>query len=131
MKVSAIAPNVEMMKLKINITMSIYPWVEMIVFSELNAYGPLTHNAQEIPGSFEHEMQAMAKKHKIWLLPGSIFEKSAGNIYNTATVINPQGEIVNRYRKMFPFFPYEVGVTPGSDFCVFDVPGVAKFGLSI
>lgn len=131
MKVSAIAPNVEMMKLKINITMSIYPWVEMIVFSELNAYGPLTHNAQEIPGSFEHEMQVMAKKHKIWLLPGSIFEKSAGNIYNTATVINPEGEIVTRYRKMFPFYPYEAGVTPGAEFCVFDVPDVAKFGLSI
>ncbi|MFO8147578.1 MAG: carbon-nitrogen hydrolase family protein [Bacteroidota bacterium] len=131
MKVSAVGSNVEMMKLKINITMSIYPWVEMIVFSELNAFGPLTHNAQEIPGSFEQEMQALAKKHGVWLLPGSIFEKSEGNIYNTATVINPQGEIVTRYRKMFPFYPYEAGVTPGSEFCVFDVPGVARFGLSI
>jgi predicted amidohydrolase len=131
MKVSAIASNVEMMKLKLNITMSLYPWVEMVVFSELCAYGPLTHTAEAIPGNFEQEMQAMAKKHGIWLLPGSIFEKSEGHIYNTATVINPQGEIVTRYRKMFPFFPYEVGVTPGSGFCVFDVPEVARFGISI
>jgi predicted amidohydrolase len=131
MKVSAVASNVEMMKLKLDITMSLYPWVEMVVFSELCGYGPLTHTAQEIPGEFEREMQAMAKKHHIWLLPGSIFEKSHGKIYNTATVINPDGEIVTRYRKMFPFYPYEVGVTPGSQFCVFDVPGVAKFGLSI
>ncbi len=131
MKVSAVASNVEMMKLKLDITMSLYPWVEMVVFSELCGYGPLTHAAQEIPGSFESEMQAMAKKHGIWLLPGSIFEKSEGHIYNTATVINPQGEIITRYRKMFPFFPYETGVTPGSEFCVFDVPGVARFGLSI
>ncbi len=77
------------------------------------------------------EMQKMAKKHNIWLLPGSIFEKSEGNIYNTASVINPEGEVVTRYRKMFPFYPYEVGVTPGSHFCVFDVPDVAKFGISI
>ncbi|MEB2777405.1 carbon-nitrogen hydrolase family protein [Algoriphagus sp. D3-2-R+10] len=131
MKVSAVASNVAMMKLKLDITMSLYPWVEMVVFSELCAFGPLTHTAQIIPGSFEHEMQEMAKKHKIWLLPGSIFEKEGDRIYNTATVINPDGEIVTRYRKMFPFYPYEVGVTPGSDFCVFDVPGVAKFGLSI
>ncbi len=131
MKVSAVAPNVEMMKLKLDITMSLYPWVEMVVFSELCGYGPLIHTAQEIPGTFEREMQAMAKKHKVWLLPGSIFEKHAGKVFNTATVINPEGEIVTRYRKMFPFYPYEVGVTPGSDFCVFDVPGVAKFGLSI
>ncbi|WP_029033516.1 carbon-nitrogen hydrolase family protein [Salinimicrobium terrae] len=131
MKVSAVASNVEMMKLKIDITMSLYPWVEMIVFSELCGYGPLTHTATEFPGEFEQEMQAMAKKHGVWLLPGSVFEKSEGNIYNTASVINPQGEVVTRYRKMFPFYPYEVGVTPGSDYCVFDVPGVARFGVSI
>jgi len=103
MKVSAVAPNVEMMKLKLDIAMSLYPWVDMIVFSELCGYGPLTHTAQEFPGEFEQEMQKMAKKHKIWLLPGSIFEKSEGKIYNTSTVINPEGEIVTRYRKMFPF----------------------------
>jgi len=131
MKVSAVASNVEMMKLKLDITMTLYPWIEMVLFSELCAYGPLIHTAQEIPCSFEAEMQAMAKKYGIWLLPGSIFEKSNGKIYNTSTVINPKGEIVTRYRKMFPFYPYEVGVTPGTEFCVFDVPEVGRFGVSI
>jgi predicted amidohydrolase len=131
MNISAVASNVEMMKLKIDITMNLYPWVEMIVFSELCAYGPLIHTAQEIPGSFEQEMQYMAKKHGIWLLPGSIFEKKDDKVYNTATVINPQGEIVTRYQKMFPFYPYEVGVTPGHEYCVFDVPDVGRFGVSI
>jgi predicted amidohydrolase len=131
MKVSAVVPNVEMMKLKLDITMNLYPWIEMVMFSELCAYGPLTYTAQEVPNHFEAEMQAMAKKYGIWLLPGSIFEKTADAIYNTATVINPQGEIVNRYRKMFPFYPYEVGVTPGNEFCVFDVPDVGRFGVSI
>ena len=131
MRVSAVASNVEMMKLKLDITMNLYPWVDMVVFSELCAFGPLTHTAHEVPGPFEAEMQAMAKKYGIWLLPGSVFEKQDGRIYNTASVINPQGEIVTRYRKMFPFYPYEVGVTPGDDFCVFDVPDVGRFGVSI
>ena len=131
MKVSAVHSNVEMMKLKLDITMNLYPWVEMVVFSELCAYGPLLHHAQELPGFFEEEMQMMAKKYGIWLLPGSIFEKKDGQIYNTASVINPHGEIVNRYSKMFPFYPYEVGVTAGSEFCVFDVPHVGRFGVSI
>jgi predicted amidohydrolase len=131
MKVSAVASNVEMMKLKIDITMNLYPWIEMIMFSELCAYGPLTHTAQPIPNNFEAEMQAKAKQYGIWLLPGSIFEKSEDKIYNTATVINPKGEIVTRYRKMFPFYPYETGVTPGEHYCVFDVPNVARFGVSI
>ena len=131
MRVSATHSNVEMMKLKLDITMNLYPWVQMVVFSELCAYGPLTYSAQEVPGYFEQEMKAMAKKYGIWLLPGSIFEKNYGHIYNTASVINPDGEVVTRYRKMFPFYPYEVGVTPGSEFCVFDVPDVGKFGVSI
>ncbi len=131
MKVSAVVPNVELMKLKINITMNLYPWVNMIVFSELCAYGPLTYTAQELPCSFEEEMQKLAKKHNIWLLPGSIFEKRDEKIYNTASVINPEGEVVTRYSKMFPFYPYEVGITPGTEFCTFDVPDVCRFGVSI
>lgn len=131
MNVSAVHANVEMMKLKLAITMNLYPWVDMVVFSELCAYGPLTHNAQEVPGAFETEMRALAKAYGIWLLPGSIFEKRGDKLYNTATVINPQGEVVTRYSKMFPFFPYEVGVTPGDTFCLFDVPDVGRFGVSI
>ena len=131
MKVSAVVPNIEMMKLKLDITMNLYPWVEMVVFSELCAYGPLIHTAEEVPGYFEKEMQAAAKKHGIWLIPGSIFEKREEQVFNTASVINPEGEVVTRYSKMFPFFPYEEGVTPGKHFCVFDVPDVCRFGISI
>ncbi|QHI38435.1 Aliphatic amidase [Kordia antarctica] len=131
MKVSAVVSNVEMMKLKIDITMNLYPWTQMIVFSELCAFGPLTHAAQAIPNNFEAEMRAKAKEYGIWLLPGSIFEKSEGKIYNTATVINPKGKIIKRYRKMFPFYPYETGITPGNEYCVFDVPKVGRFGISI
>ncbi len=32
---------------------------------------------------------------------------------------------------MFPFRPYEAGITAGTEFCVFDVPEVGRFGLSI
>ncbi len=131
MKVFATQSNVEMMKVKLDILMNLYPWVEMVVFSELCAYGPLIHTAQEIDGPFELEMKRMAKKHGIWLLPGSIFEKRGEDVYNTATVYNPEGEVVTRYSKMFPFYPYEVGVKPGKEFCVFDVPDVGKFGVSI
>jgi predicted amidohydrolase len=131
MRVSAIHSNVPMMKIKLDICMNLYPSVHMVVFSELCAYGPLNHYATKFPCQFESEMQKMAKKYGIWILPGSIFEKEGDKIYNTATVINPQGEIVTRYRKMFPFYPFEVGVTPGDRFCTFDVPDVGKFGVSI
>lgn len=131
MHVSASVSNVPMMKHKIDVMMSVYPWVQMIVFSELAAFGPLTYYAQEFPNSSEQEFQKIAKRYGIWLIPGTMFQKKEGKIYNTATVINPLGEIVGHYDKMFPFYPYEEGVTGGNKFLIFDVPNVARFGITI
>jgi predicted amidohydrolase len=52
-------------------------------------------------------------------------------VFNTALVIDPSGEVVARCRKLYPFLPYEVGVTPGREPCVFDMPGVGRIGVSI
>ncbi len=131
MHVSAARSNVEMMKHKIEVLTSVYPWVQMVVFSELCAYGPLTVHAMPFPNNIEAEFCAIAKKHGIWLIPGTMFQRSEHKIYNTATVINPEGEIVARYNKMFPFYPYEIGVTGGDEFLIFDVPDIGRFGLSI
>jgi len=38
---------------------------------------------------------------------------------------------VARYRKMYPFLPYETGVKSGKEFVVFEVPSVGCFGVSI
>ena len=81
-------------ELKLDLLMNIYPWVDMVMFSELCAYGPHITHAQAVPGEFEQEMCAMAAKYGIWLLPGSIFERAknaAGEpvVYNTASVIDP------------------------------------------
>jgi predicted amidohydrolase len=66
-----------------------------------------------------------------WLIPGSIYERAGEDVFNTAPVINPGGEVVARYRKMYPFLPYEKGVNSGTDSVVFDVPEVGRFGVSI
>lgn len=131
MHVSAAHSNIELMKHKIEVMTSVYPWVQMIVLSELCAYGPLLHHAKHFPNDDEKTFQDLAKKHGIWLIPGSMFQKKNEQIYNTATVINPEGEIVGRYDKMFPFYPYEDGVTGGNQFLIFDVPDVGRFGITI
>lgn len=131
MHVSASHSNIPLMKHKIEVMCSVYPWVQMIMLSELAPHGPLTYHAQEFPNQDEKVFQDLAKKYGIWLIPGSMFQKRDGQIFNTTTVINPQGEIVGRYDKMFPFYPYEVGVTGGDEFLIFDVPDVGRFGVSI
>ena len=132
MHVSALQENVGAMEQRLDILMARFPWVQMVVFSELAPHGPLTRTAEPMPGPTEERLQVAARRHGVWLIPGSMFEKMAdGRICNTAPVISPAGDVIARYRKMFPFCPYEHDVTPGTEFCVFDVPDVGRFGVSI
>ncbi len=123
--------NLDRIQERLGFLMSMFPWVQMAVFSELAACGSATKNAVPIPGPTEKAFQAMAARHKVWLVSGSHYEIAKDKIYNTASVINPAGEVVGRHRKLYPFLPYETGVTPGDQFLVFDVPDVGRFGVSI
>jgi len=123
--------NLARVRERLAYTMHLFPWVDMVVLSELAICGPNPATAEPLPGPTEEELADTARHHQIWLVTGSLFEKRGGKIYNTASVISPSGEVVGRYRKMFPFLPYEVGVEPGSEFLVFDVPQVGRFGVSI
>lgn len=108
-----------------------FPWVRMVVAGELCGFGANPGLAQCLPGDAEAFLCELARKHELWLIPGSLYEKCDGAVFNTTPVINPDGRVVGRYRKMFPFAPYERGVAAGNEFLVFDVPGVGRFGVSI
>lgn len=123
--------NIDAIRHRVDLLMHLYPWVQMIVLSELAPFGPLLEHAQELPGPAEEPFQALARKHRVWMCTGSMFERCEGAIYNTSSVINPDGEVVGRHRKVFPFFPFESGVTPGEDFLLFDVPDVGRFAVLI
>ena len=132
MHVPALQSNVEAMRHRIEIAMARFPWTQMIVFSELAQHGPLTRFAQPFHNDAIKQFCEDARRFNVWLIPGSFFEKDvSGKIYNTSVVISPNGDIVSSYRKMFPFRPYEADVEAGTEFCVFDVPGIGRFGLSI
>jgi predicted amidohydrolase len=108
-----------------------FAWLDMVVLGELNAFGTDPATAEPMPGPTEDRFRECARRHGIWLIPGSMFEAAGDCTYNTTPVINPKGEVVARYRKLFPWLPYEDRTTPGEDFTVFEVPGVGRFGISI
>jgi len=119
-----------------------FPWVQMVLFHELCPSGLVQYDAlpdwdtwssilQPIPGPFSDRLCELARREKRWLIPGSLYERDGDKTYNTSIVISPDGEIVAKYRKIFPWYPYESEVTPGDSFCVFDVPGVGRFGIAI
>lgn len=119
-----------------------FPWVQMILFHELCPSGLVQFDqkpdmdawnriVQPIPGNLSNALCDIARKEKLWLIPGSLYELDGNNIYNTSIAISPDGDIVAKYRKLFPWYPFEAETTRGNDFCVFDVPDVGRFGMTI
>lgn len=91
---------------------------------------------QTIPGSLTTYFGEIAKKHSIYFIPGTIYEKSdnlpEGKFYNTAPVFNPKGELIAAYRKMAPWWPLEEEIVPGRQYVVFDIPEKqTKVGVQI
>lgn len=108
-----------------------FPWVDMVVAGELAAFGPKLDKAEPLPGPAEARFAEVARECGLWLVPGSLYERSGASIFNTTPVINPDGEVIARYRKMYPFLPYEQDVAAGDQSIVFDVPGKGRIGISI
>ncbi|MDL2335135.1 MAG: carbon-nitrogen hydrolase family protein [Chloroflexota bacterium] len=117
------------------------PQFDLYVFPELylSAHGTWNSEypagyerkvAQTIPGPLTDEVSKLARSVGKWIVPGSFYERDGSDIYNTSVAIDPSGQIVARYRKIFPWKPLE-HTTPGEDFATFDIPNVGRFGLMI
>jgi predicted amidohydrolase len=135
------AATVEKMEAAVDQVAENFPWVQMIVFHELAPSAvasfvraspkPWLERAEFIPGPVATRFCELARRTKKWIIPGSMYERDGSQVYNTALAVSPEGEIVTKYRKMFPWLPYENETTAGEQFCVFDVPGAGRFGLCI
>ncbi|HET7870377.1 MAG TPA: carbon-nitrogen hydrolase family protein [Actinomycetota bacterium] len=87
--------------------------------------------AEPIPGPLTDRLCKLAEKLDVWLVPGSIYEKGdGGELYNTALAISPSGDIVAKYRKIFPWQPWEQ-TSHGNEFVVFDLEDIGRAGLMI
>ena len=117
------------MKLLNEVTAS-FPWADLVLFSELCVHGLDPALREAVPGPGLDPFRQWARREKKWLVPGSFFEREGEKVFNTAVVISPAGEIVAKYRKIFPWRPLEKS-DPGDAFCIFDIPGKGRFGLCI
>lgn len=124
-----------------------FPHVQLVLHPELHLSAPgglldeardyAAKAAVELPGRLTEQLAELARETGLWLVPGSIYERDgddAGIVYNTAIVMSPDGELVARYRKCFPWQPYET-TTAGTELVTFDLPlrggGNARVGLAI
>lgn len=97
--------------------------------------------AEDIPGPTSEFFGELARRHAIYILGGSIHEKSPdpGKFYNTSVLFGPDGNIIARYRKIHLF---DIDITenvtanesatikPGNEVVTADIDG-HRAGLSI
>lgn len=111
-----------------------YPWIDLIFTGELflQPYGSEGYKstALPIPNDTTDQLSELAKDLECWLLPGSFMENDDSKIFNTSIVFNPDGRIIAKYRKIYPWMPHE-DIDWGQDFVVFDIPNIGRIGIII
>jgi predicted amidohydrolase len=75
--------------------------------------------AEPLPGPTTKSLGEIARKKNAWVVAGLI-EREAPAMYNTAVLIDRQGRLAGKYRKVYlPREEIEGGLTPGNDYPVF------------
>jgi predicted amidohydrolase len=117
---------------------------DLVVLPELWTYlGPRKRHpevAEPIPGETSDFLGRLAARYRFWLVGGSYLESVEGQerLHNTSIVLNPDGEIVTRYRKLHLFdievdgkvYEESATVAPGSETVLATLAGV-PVGLTI
>ncbi len=86
--------------------------------------------AEAVPGPTTARLGELARREHAWVVAG-LFERDGSAIYNTAVLIDRNGKYAGKYRKVYlPREEYEGGLTPGSEFPVFDTD-FGKIGMMI
>jgi predicted amidohydrolase len=119
---------------------AMFDGLDLIVAPELHlsAPGPLLAEpaeyadeiAVEIPGPLTDQLSELARDTGVWLVPGTVYERTADGVANSALVLAPDGELIGPYRKCFPWQPYEC-TRPGDRLLTFDIPDVGRVGLMV
>lgn len=95
--------------------------------------------AEEIPGESTTALSQAAKKYGVYVIGGSIPERSGTKIYNTCTAFDPFGNIIGKHRKVHLFdinipgkitFRESETLSPGDNLTIIDTV-YGKIGLGI
>jgi predicted amidohydrolase len=86
--------------------------------------------AEPIPGPTTEYFAGLARQHQLHIVL-SLYERDDHDVYNTAVLLGPDGNLIGRYRKVcLPHSEIEAGITPGSDYPVFQTR-FGKVGMMV
>ena len=75
--------------------------------------------SETVPGPTTEKLGELARRKHSYII-GGIYEREAPAVYNTAVLIDREGRLVGKYRKVYlPREEIEAGLTPGNAYPVF------------
>jgi predicted amidohydrolase len=112
-------------------------------WSYLGPYSGFERAAQTVPGPFIERLQEKARRHGMIVHGGSIVERHPdlppGKFYNTSVLIDREGQVAARYRKIHLFDVNLANgerhfesdrIAPGDEIVTAEIDGIT-FGLSV
>ena len=86
--------------------------------------------SEPVPGPTTKVLGSIARKYKLYVVAG-ILERSGDTVFNTAVLIDRNGNLAGKYRKVsLPQEEIDGGITPGDSFSVFNTD-FGRIGLMI
>jgi predicted amidohydrolase len=86
--------------------------------------------AEPVPGPTTERLGAKAREHHMYIVAG-VYEREDKVLYNTAVLIDRQGKVAGKYRKVYlPREEIEGGLTPGNNYPVFETD-FGRIGMMI
>lgn len=127
--------NTETMLQYLDMAVSAFPGVDLVVFPEACFQGFAPVNFQDaLMDEDSPQIQRIRDRCRalsVWSVVNPLIRSESGKCFkNTSIVINDSGEIVHRYVKMNPWTPFENAV-PGTECTVCQGPKGARLGIII
>jgi predicted amidohydrolase len=86
--------------------------------------------SEPVPGPTSKFLGEIAKTHQMYIVAG-ILEKDGETVYNTSILLDREGKLAGKYRKVsLPREEIDGGVTPGNSFPVFETD-FGRIGMMI
>jgi len=86
--------------------------------------------SEPVPGPTTEKLGELARRKHAYII-GGIYEREAPAVYNTAVLIDREGRLIGKYRKVYlPREEIEAGLTPGNAYPVFRTD-FGKIGIMI
>ena len=107
---------------------------DLVVLGETLTYAGVNSSyadcAESIPGPSTEYFGELAKKHKLYIVPGLI-ERERHQLFKVAVLIAPDGKIAGKYRKVcLPDGEFDRGMSAGTEYPVFETR-FGKVGMMI